>query len=61
MFERFYTVENGRESTGLGLSIAKTLCERMGISIHAKKEKGMVYHRNGVAYIWVEKPGNNRV
>ena len=39
LFERFYTVENGRESTGLGLSIAKTLCERMGISIHAKKEK----------------------
>ncbi|MGN1316785.1 MAG: sensor histidine kinase [Acutalibacteraceae bacterium] len=30
IFDRFYTVENARTSTGLGLSIARTLAERMG-------------------------------
>ena len=30
LFDRFYTVEAARKSTGLGLSIAKALCERMG-------------------------------
>lgn len=29
LFDRFYTVENGGNSTGLGLSIAKLLMERM--------------------------------
>lgn len=29
LFDRFYTVENARTSTGLGLSIARTLVERM--------------------------------
>lgn len=35
LFDRFYTVEVGRNSTGLGLSIARTLVERMGGSITA--------------------------
>ena len=36
LFDRFYTVEASRNSTGLGLSIAKYLTERMGGSITAK-------------------------
>lgn len=40
LFERFYTVETGRNSTGLGLSIAKLLTERMGGTITAS------YHDN---------------
>lgn len=35
IFDRFYTVENARTSTGLGLSIAKSLAERMGGKISA--------------------------
>lgn len=35
LFDRFYTVEASRNSTGLGLSIAKILIERMGGSIEA--------------------------
>ncbi|MCU6734105.1 sensor histidine kinase [Diplocloster agilis] len=33
LFDRFFTVENGRGSTGLGLSIAKILTEQLGGSI----------------------------
>ena len=35
LFHRFYTVENGKNATGLGLSIAKTLVEQMGGTITA--------------------------
>ena len=36
LFDRFFTVEAARGSTGLGLSIAKTLAERMGGAIGAE-------------------------
>ena len=35
IFDRFYTVENARTSTGLGLSIARSFAERMGGKISA--------------------------
>lgn len=35
LFDRFYTVEASRNSTGLGLFIAKLLIERMGGNIEA--------------------------
>lgn len=38
LFDRFYTVEASRNSTGLGLSIAKLLIERMCGKISAKYE-----------------------
>jgi len=40
LFDRFYTVEAARNSTGLGLSIARTLAERMGGTITAAYEHG---------------------
>jgi hypothetical protein len=38
LFDRFYTVENARQSRGLGLSIAKLLVEKMGGTINADYE-----------------------
>ncbi|MCR4584950.1 MAG: HAMP domain-containing histidine kinase [Lachnospiraceae bacterium] len=38
LFNRFYTVEAGHHSTGIGLSIAKTLIERMHGSINTEYE-----------------------
>ncbi len=43
LFDRFYTVEASRNSTGLGLSIAKLLTEQMGGTITARYNDGRLY------------------
>lgn len=43
LFDRFYTVENARGSTGLGLSIARTLTERMDGKIQAQYRNGRLH------------------
>lgn len=43
LFDRFFTVESGRYSTGLGLSIAKALTEQMGGEIRSAYEEGKLY------------------
>lgn len=43
LFGRFYTVENARNSTGLGLSIAKTFVERMNGEINAEYREGKLF------------------
>lgn len=40
LFDRFYTVENAKGSTGLGLSIARLLTEKIGGSITAFWKEG---------------------
>lgn len=40
LFDRFFSLEAARGSTGLGLAIARTLAERMGGSVAAAYENG---------------------
>ncbi len=42
LFERYYTVENAANATGLGLSIARELTAQMGGTIAARYENGML-------------------
>lgn len=42
LFDRFFTVEAGRNSNGLGLAISKTLMEQMGGTITAVYQDGML-------------------
>lgn len=43
LMERYFTVENGSHSTGLGLSIAKTLTEQMGGTIRVWYQEMRLY------------------
>ena len=43
LFDRFYTVESARKSTGLGLFIARALVEQMGGSIRSEYKNGKLY------------------
>lgn len=43
LFDRFYTVEAARNSTGLGLAIARTLVEQMNGTISARYENNRLH------------------
>lgn len=62
LFDRFYTVETAVQSTGLGLSIARSLVERMNGSIAARYEQERLiltlnfpdFHGPGGVWLWDE-------
>ena len=43
LFDRFYTLESARKSTGLGLSIARILIEQMNGTITAEYKEGKLF------------------
>lgn len=57
LFDRFYTVEAARNSTGLGLSIARTLVEQMHGTISARYEDDKLY----IDIFFREQPCSNHV